>query len=77
MNDLYMVFYGERFYPSGGWKDLSDSFKTLEECIEHIKLLDSCCAWAQVVYNGSIILEAVEEGSYKNSGWKLFEVEEE
>jgi hypothetical protein len=27
----YLVFAGDDFYPSGGWKDLKDSFNSFEE----------------------------------------------
>lgn len=69
MNDQYFVFFCERFYPSGGWKDFSASFNTLEESIEHIKTLDCTMSYAHVMHMGQIILEAQGEYDF----WKFID----
>jgi hypothetical protein len=77
MNEDYYVFYGERFYPLGGWKDFSRKFQSLEESVDYIKTLDTCCCWAHVMHKGKVILEAEEIDCYTEPAWKFEEVENE
>lgn len=76
MDDQYFVFYGSSYYPLGGWKDFSKQFQSLEESIEYIKTLDTCCSWTHVMHKGKVILEAEEINCYTKPAWK-FEYEEE
>lgn len=62
MNDKYLVFYGERFYPIGGWEDFKGSFDTIEEAAAYIETLDCIDCWAHITFEGKIILLA--EGHY-------------
>jgi hypothetical protein len=71
MSEDYLVFYGERYYPLGGWKDFSREFKSLEESIEYIKTLDPVCCWAHVMHKGVVILEAQEINCYTEPAWSL------
>jgi hypothetical protein len=72
MNDDYFVFYGERFYPSGGWKDFSAAFKSLEEAVEYIEAIDPCCAWAHVMHKGKVVVDVIEVSNiYEGSKWKF------
>lgn len=70
----YLVFSGQQYYPLGGWLDYSSSFNSIQECIEFIKLLDPCYAWAHVIHknNMKIILYAVAASEeYDETQWKF------
>lgn len=43
----YLVFRGDDYYPSGGFKDFKASYDTLEEAVESAK--SSSGDWAHVV----------------------------
>lgn len=48
----YLVFYGDHYYPSGGWEDLADSFDDPNEAIATAKGMlkgGGSCVWAHVV----------------------------
>lgn len=56
----YHLFYGERFYPSGGYKDYQGNFNSIEEAkkaAEDISERENKDAWAHIVLEDKIILE--------------------
>jgi hypothetical protein len=44
----YMLFMGDRYYPSGGWHDFMGFFQTVDEAIEATKPRN-IYGWAHVV----------------------------
>jgi hypothetical protein len=32
----YLLFAGDQYYPSGGWRDFRGSFATSEEAVKHV-----------------------------------------
>ncbi len=78
MSDDYMVFMGNRFYPSGGWEDYQCSFDNIEKCKNYIKMSECDCKWAHIVYMGKIIMRGEDiQIDYYNNIWKFEEVENE
>ena len=68
----YLVFLGDDFYPLGGWEDFVDSFAFSEEAIEYIQSIEPAFKWAQIVYQGKIIITAKNETSdCKNFVWEF------
>lgn len=53
----FLLFWGDIYYPSGGWGDFKGSYDTIEEA------LDKCtkAEWYQIVdiSTGTVIKEAV------------------
>ena len=46
----YLLFYGQNYYPCGGWDDLHGSFNTAEEAFRVArKNFDGAEVWFQVV----------------------------
>lgn len=47
----YLVFFGDCYYPQGGWDDLKASYDTVEEAIQSHPVRMSCGSeqWMQVV----------------------------
>ncbi len=43
----YALFAGDRYYPSGGWEDYRGSFKTADEAMAEVTLVEF--TWAHVV----------------------------
>jgi hypothetical protein len=43
----YLVFFGDNYYPCGGWSDFKGSFDTIEEAREF--LLTKNFDWYQIV----------------------------
>jgi len=78
MSDDYMVFMGDQFYPSGGWEDYECSFDTIEKCKNYIKMNESYCKWAHIVYMGKIVMQAYDKKiDYYNHYWEFEEVKDE
>ena len=78
MTEDYMVFQGDRFYPSGGWEDYQCSFDNIEKCKNYIKMGDSYTQWAHIVHMGKIVMKAFDkEIDYYNHEWEFEEVENE
>lgn len=68
----YLVFYGENFYPSGGWLDFCGSFDSIEKVSEYIESRDPCLAWAHIVHDSRIIITAEGESEdYNEYQWKF------
>lgn len=67
MNDKYLVFYGDDFYPSGGWSDFCGYFDSLEKAIIFIQSQDKFMKWAHVVYQDKIIIKASSIEEYKET----------
>lgn len=32
----YLLFYGDQYYPDGGWSDFKGDFDTTEECLKNV-----------------------------------------
>lgn len=47
MENRFLVFIGDTYYPSGGWGDFHRGFSSIEECLEYIKAIK--CDWWQIV----------------------------
>jgi hypothetical protein len=56
--DKYLVFYGEDYYPSGGWDDFEGFFKTLDGAKKHLLARDPENKWGHIVFEGKIVFEA-------------------
>lgn len=58
----YLIFAGDRFYPSGGWKDFKQSCETVEDalvCLIDV-LMNDGADWYQII--DSVTAEIVKEG---------------
>jgi len=49
-----MLFWGDTFYPNGGWKDFRGFFDSVDEAKEFSEKNLSCYMWAHIVENGKI-----------------------
>jgi hypothetical protein len=67
MNDKYLVFLSDNYYPSGGWEDFSGYFDSLEMAIIFIQSQEPDCNWAHVVYQDKIIIRASSIEEYKET----------
>lgn len=72
MNDKYLLFLGETFYPSGGWDDLIGFYESWHEVREYIEEIDPYCMWFHVVFAGKIIARGKEKiDDLGNSNWEI------
>ena len=70
----YLVFFGESYYPEGGWSDLKQDFNSIGTAREFVRTeLESSAGWYQIIQ-----LEAgpdhriVEQGSITEHGALIF-----
>lgn len=76
MKDVH-VFYGQDYYPLGGWDDYEASFDSIEEAMEYIKSLNPDDAWAHIVNECKIIICAKGIGELlKKHRWEFMTVSE-
>jgi len=67
----YLLFCGDRYYPSGGWEDFKGSFNSIEDAIAaaqgfaetHDSFL--VCDWYHVVDTQNPQLEIVRHGKLR------------
>jgi len=79
-NAKYLLFYGPRFYPRGGWDDFKGFFLSIEDAkteVLEVRKSDSYDAeWAQIIdlgiANDTIILEVMQEAN-GNFEWEVKE----
>ncbi len=55
--DVYLLFYGNCFYPLGGWDDCKGCFSSAQEAKDYLskKEPDSRFMWAHIVHKGRMI----------------------
>jgi hypothetical protein len=55
----YLLFAGWIYYPSGGWKDLVESFSTIEDALDAAFTHGGSLTWYQIVdtSSGAIVRE--------------------
>ncbi len=73
MNDKYLLFLGDDYYPSGGWEDFSGYFDSPQEAIEKINSIEPYCKWAHIVFQEKIILRAktIDDYCSTNGKWEI------
>lgn len=45
----YLLFFGETYYPGGGWEDFHGAFDTIEDARNAVKARDSLPDWHEIV----------------------------
>lgn len=65
MSKRFIIFYGDNYYPEGGWKDFSHDggFETLTAAKERV--LGSTRDWGHIVdlQSGTIVYEWTQSGN--------------
>lgn len=77
IRNRYLVFYGNRYYPYGGWEDYKGEFETLEDAKNFIYTLDTCYTWAHIVFEKKIIYSVTSVEEYHDTKWEVDEVNDE
>ena len=49
MKKRYLLFYGDAYYPSGGWDDFKGYFDTVEEALKEVSKGSFKPDWYQIV----------------------------
>ena len=75
----YLLFYGMRYYPSGGWEDFRRRFDSLQEAKTWLEtnFPDQYCGWAHIVHNDRIVCSG-DGGDYfdKTNTWSWEDINE-
>jgi hypothetical protein len=50
---MYLLFTGDIYYPSGGWRDFEGAFASLEQAREYAREID--CDWWHIVLGDEIV----------------------
>ncbi len=50
-----MLFYGDEYYPAGGWEDFYGYFDSVEEAEKTLLSLDPSFSWGHIVKDGKIV----------------------
>jgi len=64
---LIKLFYGDQYYPLGGYEDFKGNFSTIEEAKSYVEKLEQCFLnWAHIVIDDKIVLKGVLDTDFIN-----------
>ncbi len=72
MTDLkYKLFYGDNYYPLGGYDDFKGNFDSIEEAIKYLKVAEPCASymWAHIVLDDKIVFHSENNDDFMNKNW--------
>lgn len=69
MENKYLVFSGDYYYPSGGWQDFKGEFDSLYEALEFIRSGNQCKEWVHIVHQKEIISSATSKHNSDYTGY--------
>ncbi len=75
MQDKYLLFIYDWFYPEGGYNDFVSTHESIEKCLEEIEKNIYGDLYCQIVKDNKIILKGVRDTDKYPAKWQFETVE--
>ncbi len=74
IEDLVKLFYGDQYYPLGGYGDFHSYFDNIDLAKKYVESVfkNEACTWAHMVLHDRIVLRGRNDSN--NDGWEWSEV---
>lgn len=72
----YKLFFGDNFYPNGGYEDFIGIFQTLKSAKEYSEKQDQYSGkWAHIVVENKILVKGTWDKFYNDNKWEWIDEE--